>query len=107
MITKYGDIPDQMIVAYVNGMKGKIFKMLPMKENNIGSLNKYMNATLREFISSKEVVEYFKDNQDFLTLITIINSLINQNDIELFRSDFFKAMNLIERMLKFIEGDLS
>lgn len=107
MNTKYGAIPDEMVIAYVNGMKGKLFKMLPMKEKNIGSLNKYMNATLREFVSNKEVVDYFKSNQDYLTLINTVNSLISQNDIDLFRSDFFKAMSIIERMLTFIEGDLS
>lgn len=105
MKTKYGNIPDEMVKAYVHGMSGKVYKILPMKEENVSTLSKYIKAILREFIDAKEVVYIFKDNQNYLAVIATLESLLKQNDMDIFRSDFFKAMTLIDKMKQFVDGE--
>jgi hypothetical protein len=50
MNTKYGQLPDEMLLAYVNGMIAKVWKTIPMKQIGTDSLPKYLEATLREFV---------------------------------------------------------
>jgi hypothetical protein len=45
-----------MLLAYVNGMISKSYKMLPMKQDGVESLPKYIDSTLSEFIGQHELV---------------------------------------------------
>jgi hypothetical protein len=105
MNTKYGQLPNEMLVAYVDGMIAKVYKMLPMKQSKFNSLPTYMESTLREFIGQKELVFELKDNEEFLTIIGILESLLVQDDFKKFRSDIFKILNLIERIKNKLGGD--
>lgn len=106
MNTKYGQLPDEMLLVYVNGMTAKIFKMLPMKEQSTKSLPVYMNAILREFHGLKELVEQFKHNEEFLTILGVVESLLTQDDLSIFRSDILKILNLIGRLKSSLGGDI-
>jgi hypothetical protein len=104
MKTKYGELPDEMLVAYVDGMIAKVYKMLPMKQTHFQSLNTYMESTLREFHGQKELINELKNNEEFLTIIGTLESLLNQDDFKKFRSDIFKVINLIERIKNKLGG---
>jgi hypothetical protein len=103
--TKYGQLPDEILMAYVNGMTGKIFKMLPMKQDGSKTLLVYMESILREFIGNKELVEKFKHNEVFLAILGTLESLLHQDNFSLFRSDILKILNLIEQMKSSLGGD--
>lgn len=105
MNTKYGQLPDGMLIAYVDGMIAKVYKMLPMKQSKLNSLPTYMESTLREFIGQKELVFKLKDSEEFLTIIGTLESLLDQDDFKKFRSDIFKILNLIERMKNKLGGE--
>lgn len=105
MKTKYGQLPDEMLLVYVNGMTAKIFKMLPMKQDGTKSLSKYIEATLREFVGQKELVDELKNNEEFLTILGVMESLLSQDDFSIFRSDVFKTINLIKRLKSSLGGD--
>jgi flagellin-specific chaperone FliS len=105
MNTKYGNLPDEMLVAYVDGMIAKVYKMLPMKQTHFQSLHTYMESTLREFIGQKELVLELKNNEEFLTILGTLESLLDQDDFKKFRSDIFKVINLIERLKNKLGGD--
>jgi hypothetical protein len=105
MNTKYGQLPDETLNAYVKGMTNKLFKMIPMKEQGMESLPLYIQSTLREFVGQKELVERFKHNNEFLTILGVMESLLNQEDFGTFRSDVFKMINLIERLKSSLGGE--
>lgn len=105
METKYGQLPDDMLIVYVNGMIAKAYKMLPMHEKGVKSLPTYIESTLREFIGQKELVEELKSKEEFLTILGVMESLLSQNDFYKFRSDVFKIINLIERLKSSLGGD--
>lgn len=98
MITKYGELPDEMLIDYVNKMMGKVHKIYPLKENNIQTLNKYIESLIREFVNCEKIVFNFRDDQDFLQLISILESFLSQEDMLVYRSDWLKAKHIIERM---------
>lgn len=103
--TKYGQLPDEMLITYVNGMIAKVWKTIPMKQVGTESLPKYLEATLREFIGQKELIEQLRKNEEFLTILGTMESLLTQDDFSIFRSDVFKVINLIERLKILLGGD--
>lgn len=105
METKYGQLPDEMLLVYVNGMIAKVWKMIPMHEKGTTSLPKYIESISREFVGQKELVDELKNNEEFLTILCVMESLLNQNDFTIFRSDVFKTINLIERLKSSLGGD--
>lgn len=106
MNTKYGQLPDETLVAYVNGMISKVWKMLPMREKGTTTLPTYIESFSREIIGQKELVDYLKHNEEFLTILGTVETLISQEDFPTFRSDIFKIINLIERLKLSLGGDI-
>jgi hypothetical protein len=105
MDTKYGKLPDEMLLAYVNGMISKVYKMMPMKQYGTETLPKYIESTLSEFVGQKELVDKLRNDEIFLTILGILENLLNQDDFKKFRSDIFKVINLIEKIKLNIGGD--
>lgn len=106
METKYGTLPDEMLVTYVDGMIAKVYKMLPMKQTEAKTLANYMESTLREFVGQKELVYVLRENEEFQSILGTLESLLNQDDFKKFRSDIFKIINLIERLKNKLGGDM-
>jgi hypothetical protein len=105
MNTKYGQLPDEMLIAYVNGMIAKVWKTIPMKQVGTDSLPKYLEATLREFVGQKELIEQLKNNEEFQSILGVMESLLTQDDFLKFRSDVFKIINLIKKLKLNLGGD--
>jgi hypothetical protein len=106
MKTLYGELPNQSLITYVDGLVAKVFKTLPMKEDNSPSLSVYLKSLLRELIGAKELVEELKDNQDFITLLDVLQSLLDENDMQNYKSDVFKCISIIKRIKSSLGGDL-
>ena len=106
METKYGQLPDEILINYVNGMISKVYKMLPMKQTEAKTLANYMESTLREFVGQKELVYVLRENEEFQSILGTLESLLNQDDFKKFRSDIFKIINLIERLKNKLGGDM-
>jgi flagellin-specific chaperone FliS len=104
METKYGQLPDELLITYVNGMIAKVYKMLPMKQTEAKTLANYMESTLREFIGQKELVYELRENEEFQAILGILENLLNQDDFKKFRSDIFKVINLIEKLKSKLGG---
>lgn len=107
MKTTYGELPDELLVVYVDGLISKVFKILPMKEENFPTLSVYIQSLLRELVGANELVEELQLNQDFATLLNVLQSLLNENNIDNFRSDVFKSISTIKRIKSSLGGDLA
>jgi hypothetical protein len=106
MKTLYGEIPNESLIAYVDGLVAKVFKTLPMKEENSPTLSIYIQSLLRKLIGTEDLVEELKINQDFILLLSILQSLLNENDLNVYKSDVFEAISTIKRIKISLGGDL-
>jgi hypothetical protein len=106
MKTLYGELPNELLITYINGLVAKVFKLLPLKEDNSPTLSAYLKSLLRELIGAKELVDELKNNQDFKTLLDVLQSLLNENDMHNYKSDVFKAISTIKRIKSSLDGDL-
>lgn len=105
MKTLYGDMPNELLIAYVDSLIGKIYKTLPMKEENSPTLSLYIQSLLRELIGAKELVDELKFNQDFVVLLDVLQSLLSENNLHNFKSDVFKSISTIKRIKSSLGGD--
>jgi hypothetical protein len=105
METKYGKLPDELLVTYVDGMVAMVYKMMPMKENRVTTLPSYIESTLRELIGNKDLVFALKDRKEFLSILGTMESLLIQDDFYKFRSDVFKIINIIKRLKLNLGGE--
>lgn len=105
MKTLYGELPDGLLVAYMDGLIGKVFKVLPMKEKKVETLDTYLNSLMRELIGCKELILVLKEDSNFLSLLNILEHLTHENNLNNYRSDVFKALDLVEKLKSSLSGD--
>lgn len=105
METKYGKLPDEMVVAYVDGMIAMTYKMMPMKEDGATTLSAYIESTLRELVGNRDLVIALRNRKEFLSILGTMESLLSQDDFNKFRSDVFKIINMIKRLKSSLGGE--
>lgn len=98
MNTKYGHIDDKLIKNYVERLKNKIFKALPLKEENCQTLDSYLEALIRELIGNELLIKQSNYNGQIISVISILESLIYQEDLANYKSDIFSAMKILENI---------
>ena len=96
--TKYGVIEDINIDKYFNSLVNKVFKLLPLKEENSDTLPKYINSLLVELCGANRLIQEFSSDSRYLTLISTIEGLNCINDFNTYRSEVFKCIDLIKKM---------
>lgn len=106
MKTLYGELPNESLVTYVDGLVSKVFKVLPMKEENSPTLHLYLKSLLYELTSAKDLVEELKLNQDFVTLLIILQGLLSEDELQKYKSDVFRAISTIKRIKSSLGGGL-
>jgi hypothetical protein len=105
MDTKYGTIPDQVIISSLERLTGKVFKILPMREEECNTLDEYVENLLRELINTKNLITSLQFEEELLSLISTLEGLTNNDiDISICRSDVFKAMSIIKKMVGNLKG---
>lgn len=98
MKTKYGDIPNEMIVNYKQRLIDKVFKILPMKEEGWDTWNLYIETLLYEFIGNQKLIKSLNNDPIFLSVISILNSLIDEEHLPTVKRKVFSCIDLIEKL---------
>lgn len=105
MKTKYGILPDQVIISSLERLTGKVFKILPMREENCNTLDEYVGNLIRELINTKSLVESIQFEGELLSLISTLEGLAdNEVDLCVCRSDVFKSIDIIKKMVGNLKG---
>lgn len=96
-------ISSDLIANYFRNLVNRFFKILPMRENNESSLDEYIQGFQRELIGVRNFVPDLKENPQYLTLLAILQYLIdNINDSSFthlkVRREVFKAISVCEKL---------
>lgn len=81
---------------YFKKLVNNFFKILPMRENEEPSLQTYMCSLQIELIGCKEFVNVIKDNPSYLTLLAILQYLIDTPGCSILevKREVFKAISI-------------
>jgi hypothetical protein len=105
MKTKYGTIPDQVIISSLERLTGKVYKILPMREEKCNTLDEYVSNLLRELVNTEQLINNLQFEGELLSLIGTLEGLAdNEIDISVCRSDVFKSMDIIKKMVGRLKG---
>lgn len=92
MMTKYGTISDEQFDRYKRSVVGRIYAILPMKEENVSTVREYVEGLNRELVGSLEV---FTRCERILSVVCLLESIVNEADHAVYRKDVLRCCNII------------
>lgn len=101
MITRDGTLFNN----YIEVTKSRVFKILPLLEENNEGLYQYIDSLLFELYGIQYVIEAVKESYPYLSVLATLESLldeiiVNNREHIFIRSEVFKMMTLLERLQK-------
>lgn len=90
---------------YLEMTKSRVFKILPLLEENNEGLYQYIDSLLFELYGIQYVIKDVKGSYPYLSVLATLESMLDEtitnNREHLFiRSEVFKMMTLLERLQK-------
>lgn len=97
--TKYQFIPNQYFSNYLDFLVGRVWKILPMTEEDSKHLKEYMESLQRELIGNMNLIEDLKYDGYFITLLNKIEYLINEDYThEVCRKEVFECVDIVKKI---------
>ena len=94
-------LPDKALQSYLQNLINKVYKILPMKEEQCATLSSYLFSLRNEMIGCYKLWDILKDKPQFLTVISVVEYLATEKyDVSECRREVFKAIGLIESIVK-------
>lgn len=98
MMTKYNfEIPNNLILFDKKRLINQLWKLIPMRENK-EDWEKQLKAVIVELTGFNEL---FKDELDFLILLTKLEGLTIITDFMTYRKTIFDSIDLLDRLCQF------
>ena len=97
-MTKYNfEIPNNLILFDKKRLINQLWKLIPMRENK-EDWEKQLKAVIVELTGFNEL---FKDELDFLILLTKLEGLTIITDFMTYRKTIFDSIDLLDRLCQF------
>lgn len=97
----YQNMPAKHLQNYYGFLIGKVYKILPMKEQNNQDLSKYLESLQHEVIGNMKLLDDLKYDGYFIALLNKIQFLISSNYThEECRATVFECIDLVKKISK-------
>lgn len=94
-------LPNNALKSYLQNLINKVYKILPMKEEQCNTLAPYLLSLENELIGCYKLWDILEENSQFLAIISIIKFLsAEEYDVPTCKREVFKAIHLIESVNK-------
>lgn len=94
-------IPDKAMINYLRTLIDKVYKILPMKEENSETLHCYLTGLTHEMVGYYQLCYDLVDEPRFLSVVNIVKYLENNDfDTATCKREVFKAIRLIQNIVK-------
>ena len=94
------DLPGKLVKNYCDDLVNKFYKILPMRENKEETLQVYMESLMFELVGARNVVYALQNNSAYLSLISILQSLIDdpENELHVVKREVFHAISICNKL---------
>lgn len=100
-MSKETKVPNKALNSYLQNLINKVYKILPMKEEQCGTLPSYLQSLESELVGCYKLWDILTDETQFLTLINVVNYLaVEEYDVAVCKREVFKAIHLVENVKK-------
>lgn len=96
METKYGRLPSSCLDSYLKSLVGRIYLIVPLKEENCPTLKEHIERINRELYGLMELVD--SDSPYVITMVCLLENLINEDDFNVLRHDVFRCCDLASKL---------
>ena len=93
-------IDETVISNYFRNLVNLFFKILPIRESGQESLDTYMRSLQIELIGCKEIIQAIQSDSMFLSLICILQYLIDHPscEIRVVKREVFRAISICNKL---------
>ena len=99
-------VPSRALDGYLQNLIDKVFKILPMKEEQCDTLPSYLRSLESELVGCYKLWDELADEPQFLALINVVNYLaVEEYDVAVCKREVFKAIHLVESVKKNIREE--
>jgi hypothetical protein len=103
LITKYGlNIPNITLMSYFKGLIGKIYKFLPLREENCNTLDLYYTYIMKELNGGNKLI---LDDKLFIELLLNLEGVIDIEDFKTYRSQILKCISVCQKIINDLQAD--
>jgi len=94
------NINKQFFINYFNFLISQLYKSLCLKEEKSETLIEFLESLKCELIGSKDLIEFLKNDARFISLLSKIQFLISEKNIEhkKFKKEVFSSISLVEKL---------
>lgn len=92
---------NNLYINYLNSLISKVYKILPMKEEQNTTTEAYISSLIFELHGFENLLNEYHNDARILTIICILESLKEPNISHgVYKSEVFKCISLIEQILR-------
>lgn len=93
-------IPHKAFACYLKQLINKVYKILPMYEEENANLRSYIQSLEREMTGTYRLCDSICEDAKFLSVIGIIHYLHTEEyDVKVCKQEVFKAIGIIESII--------
>ena len=94
--TLYNSIPTNLHIRYLDSLIGRVFKILPLKEEGSETVDVYISNLLYELTGNKELIAYLNNDSRYEAILSNLQKLISLK--ENYRAVVFNTIALITQI---------
>jgi hypothetical protein len=98
METKYNPVDDSLVEKYLEKLVDKIFKLLPLREEENPTLTMYHHSLMLELTGFRSLFSELNDKAELISLLSSLESLLTIEDFKLYRSKVFECISLVKKV---------
>jgi len=97
---KGAPMDEAVLKNYLRNLVNLFFKILPIRESEEPSIISYMESLQSELIGCSELIEAIHEDPMFLSLISILQYLIDHSDsaVPVYKREVFKAISICNKL---------
>lgn len=95
------NLNDQFFINYFNFLINRVFKILPISENEPDTLKDYLDSLILELKGSQDLILKIKHDASFVSLLAILQYFTeNECSHKVIKRETFRAINIIQGLQK-------
>lgn len=98
MNTKYGDIPPTLTKVYKDILINRVFKILPLKEENYSTVNEHIDSVSSEIFGFSAICNNLSDASKLISVVNLLEHVRVEIEHKAYRREILKCCNLIKKV---------
>lgn len=95
IVTKYGQITTDHFESYKKSIVNRIYAILPMKEEGVGTISEYVESLNRELIKT---IDIFNNCERVISVVCLLENLVDETDHDSYRKEVLHCCNIISKL---------